>query len=66
MRGKPKLNQAVIVKHEDKPVVMHIAAISKDGESATCVWHDRIGAPYKSEFNTEILEAYKPEHGKKE
>jgi uncharacterized protein YodC (DUF2158 family) len=66
MRGKPKVNQAVIVKHEEKPIVMHITALSKDGEKVTCVWHDRIGAPYQSEFPTEILEAYKPTKKEKE
>jgi hypothetical protein len=59
MRGKPKLNQAVILKHISDPVVMHIEAISKDGEKCTCVWQDRVGAPYKSEFNTDILESFK-------
>jgi hypothetical protein len=59
MRGKPKLNQAVVVKHVADPVVMHIDKISGDGEHCTCVWQDRVGAPYKSEFNTEILESYK-------
>jgi hypothetical protein len=59
MRGKPKVNQAVIVKHVKEPVVMHIQGISGDGQECTCVWHDKIGAPYKSVFNTEILESFK-------
>jgi hypothetical protein len=59
MRGKPKLNQAVVLKHVSDPVVMHINKISDDGEQCTCVWQDRIGAPYKSDFNTDILESFK-------
>jgi uncharacterized protein YodC (DUF2158 family) len=59
MRGKPKVNQAVIVKHVSSPIVMHIDEVSEDGGKCTCVWHDKIGAPYKSQFNTEILESYK-------
>jgi uncharacterized protein YodC (DUF2158 family) len=66
MRGKPKVNQAVIVKHEEKPVVMHIDSISEGEEECSCVWHDRIGAPYRSTFKTEILEAYKPAKKDKE
>jgi hypothetical protein len=59
MRGKPKLNQAVILKHTKEPVVMHIEEISKDGEKCKCVWQDRVGAPYRAEFNTEVLESFK-------
>jgi hypothetical protein len=60
MRGSPKLNQAVIIKHVEDPIIMHIESISKDGEKCTCVWQDKIGAPYRSDFNTDVLESYKP------
>jgi hypothetical protein len=60
MRGKPKLNQAVVLKHVANPIVMHIDKIEGDGEKCICVWQDRVGAPYRTEFNTEILESYKP------
>jgi hypothetical protein len=59
MRGKPKINQAVIIKHVKEPIVMHIDEISKNCDKCKCVWHDKVGAPYRAEFNTEILEAYK-------
>jgi hypothetical protein len=59
MRGSPKINQAVVIKHVGEPIVMHIEAISKDGEKCTCVWQDKIGAPYRSDFNTDVLESYK-------
>jgi hypothetical protein len=63
MRGKPKVNQAVILKHTIDPLVMHIESITPEGDKCTCVWQDRVGAPYKSEFNTEILESYKASKG---
>jgi hypothetical protein len=59
MRGKPKINQAVILKHVKDPVIMHIEGLADNGEKCTCVWQDRVGAPYRTEFNTEVLEAYK-------
>jgi hypothetical protein len=64
MRGKPKVNQPVIIKHAKDPVVMHIEEISKDGDKCKCVWQDRVGAPYRAEFNTEVLEAYKEARNK--
>jgi uncharacterized protein YodC (DUF2158 family) len=66
MRGKPKVNQPVIVKHETNPIIMHIDSITPDGLKCTCVWHDKIGAPYRSEFNTDILESYKANSSKEE
>jgi hypothetical protein len=60
MRGKAKLDQPVILKHVEDPIVMHIDKISGDGKRCTCVWHDKVGAPYRTEFNTAVLEVYKP------
>jgi uncharacterized protein YodC (DUF2158 family) len=59
MRGKPKINQPVVLKHVKDPVVMHIEEITSEGDKCKCVWHDRVGAPYRAEFNTDVLEAYK-------
>jgi hypothetical protein len=59
MRGKPKINQAVILKHVQNPIVMHIEKVESSGEKCTCVWQDKIGAPYRTEFNTDVLESYK-------
>jgi hypothetical protein len=59
MRGKPKENQAVVLKHVRNPIVMHIEKIDTGGKKCTCVWQDKMGAPFRTEFNTEILESYK-------
>jgi hypothetical protein len=59
MRGSPKINQPVVIKHIKDPIVMHIEKISEDKNICTCVWQDKIGAPYRTEFNTDVLESYK-------
>jgi hypothetical protein len=67
MRGKPKINQAVVLKHVKDPVVMHIEGITTEGEECTkctCVWQDRVGAPYRTDFNVDVLEAYKEPRGR--
>jgi hypothetical protein len=57
MRGKPKINQAVVIKHAEDPVVMHIENIK--GNECSCVWHGKDGAPYRSNYHADILESYK-------
>jgi hypothetical protein len=59
MRGKPKINQPVVLKHTPHSIIMHIEEISQEGDKCKCVWQDKIGAPYRAEFNTDILEAFK-------
>jgi uncharacterized protein YodC (DUF2158 family) len=66
MRGKPKINQAVVLKHIKDAVVMHIEEIAPEGDKCKCVWQDRIGAPYRAEFNTDVLESYKEPRSQKE